>query len=83
MLVLNGADDPLIIAEQIATFTQDMQTAKADYEFINYPSAKCSFTNAEADSFAKRFNMPLAYNATANKDSWQRMQNLLKQVFKS
>lgn len=82
MLVLNGADDPLITAEQIATFKQDMQTARADYEFINYPGAKHGFTNPEADGFAKRFNMPLAYNATADKDSWQRMQKLLAQIFK-
>lgn len=82
ILILNGSDDPLITAEQITAFKQDMQKAGADYEFINYPGAKHGFTNIEADHFAQRFGMPLAYNAAADKDSWQRMQKLLKQVFK-
>lgn len=82
ILVLNGADDSLVSAEQITRFKQEMQKDKADYEFINYPGAKHGFTNPEADSFAKRFDMPLAYNAAADKDAWQRMQMLLTQVFK-
>ena len=82
ILVLNGADDPFITAAQIDSFKQVMQNAGADYEFINYPGVKHGFTNPDADDYAKRFNMPLAYDANADKDSWQRMQQLLKQVFK-
>lgn len=82
ILVLNGADDTFVTAEQIKSFKQDMQQAGAYYEFVNYPGAKHGFTNTEADDYAKRFNMPLAYNAGADKDSWQRMYQLLKRVFK-
>ncbi len=82
ILVLNGADDPFITADQINSFKQVMQKAGADYEFINYPGVKHGFSNPDADDYAKRFNMPLAYDAKADKDSWQRMQQLLKQVFK-
>ncbi len=82
ILVLNGADDSFVTADQIKSFKQDIQNAGADYEFINYSGVKYSFTNIEADGFAKRFNMSLAYNDDADKDSWERMHQLLKRVFK-
>jgi dienelactone hydrolase len=81
ILVLNGADDPFITPEQIAAFKQEMQAAKADYEFINYPGVKHGFTNPAADDFGRRFDMPLAYNVQADQDSWQRMQSLFEQIF--
>ena len=82
ILVLNGADDTFVTAEQIQAFKQSMQKAGADYEFINYPGVKHGFTNPKADDFAKQYNMPLAYNADADKDSWKRMLELLNRVFK-
>jgi dienelactone hydrolase len=82
MLVLNGADDPFVTTEQIDALKQEMKNAGANLEFVNYPGVKHSFTNPEADDFGKRFNMPLVYNAEADKDSWQRMQVFLRQVFK-
>jgi len=51
------------------------------FEFINYPSAKHSFTNPAADEGGNHFNMPLAYNAVLYKASWVRMQDFLKQIF--
>ncbi len=81
LLVLNGADDSFVTAEQIAAFKQEMQSAGTDLDFVNYPGVKHSFTNPEADDFGKRFNMPLVYDAEADKDSWRRMQVLFEQVF--
>jgi len=81
MLVLNGADDPFVTTEQISALKQEMKAADADLEFVNYPGVKHSFTNPEADDFGERFNMPLVYDASADKDSWQRMQVFLEQVF--
>ena len=81
ILVLNGADDPFVSPEQIAALKQEMQSAGADLEFVNYPGVKHSFTNPDADDFGKRFAMPLVYNADADKDSWLRMQVFLGQVF--
>jgi dienelactone hydrolase len=48
---------------------------------VNYPGVKHSFTNPEADDLGKRFDMPLVYDAAADKDSWQWMQVFLEQVF--
>jgi len=81
ILVANGADDPFVTAEQIATFKAGMDAAGADYTFINYPGAKHSFTNPDADANGKRFGLPLAYNAAADADSWAKMQAFLQSVF--
>lgn len=80
MLILNGADDPFVTAEQITAFKAAMDQANVDYTFINYPGAKHSFTSAEADEYGKKFNMPLAYNKSADEASWAEMQMFLKKV---
>lgn len=82
ILVLNGANDPFISTKQINAFEQEMEKAEANFDVVNYLGVKHSFTNRAADEYGKRFNMPLAYNAKADKDSWQRMRWFLKQVFK-
>lgn len=81
MLVFNGADDPFVTQEQVATFKEDMKTNGADYEFINYPGVKHSFTNPDATDFGKRFNMPLVYDEKADKDSWEKTQGFFKKLF--
>lgn len=81
ILVLNGADDPFVTVGQIKAFKEEMQSAEAEFEFVNYPGIKHCFTNPDADDFGKRFDMPLEYNPEADKDSWSRMQNFFTQVF--
>jgi dienelactone hydrolase len=58
-----------------------MTDANVDFQFIAYPGAKHSFTNPDADNFGKQFNLPLAYNADADKKSWSAMQAFFKKVF--
>ena len=81
ILVCNGADDPFTTPEQIEAFKKEMDSAKVNYEFINYEGAVHSFTNPDADSVGKKFNMPLAYNEKADKESWQEMQKVFTRVF--
>src|SRR5712691_10063815 len=69
VLVLNGADDLFIKPEQIDAFKKDMEAAKVDYKFINYPGAVHAFTNPEATAAGKKFNLPLAYNAEVDKQA--------------
>jgi len=82
VLVMNGAADIFITAEQIAALKKEMAAAGADFHFINYPGAKHSFTNPEADEFAKKFGMPVAYNAEADRLSWEELKGFLASVFK-
>lgn len=81
ILVENGADDKMITADNIAAFKQEMDAAGARYQFDNLPGAKHGFTNPEADAIAKQFDLPVGYNAEADKKSWEAMQKLFKEVF--
>lgn len=76
-----GEEDPMIGADKVAAFKQEMTAAHADFSVVTYPGVKHSFTNPDADELGKRFNLPLAYNADADKDSWQQAMVLLKEVF--
>jgi dienelactone hydrolase len=82
ILVLHGADDKFTTPEQIESFKQEMKNAGADFQFISYPGAIHSFTNPAADLYAKKYNLPLGYNAEADKKSWQELRNFLDGLFK-
>jgi dienelactone hydrolase len=82
VLVLNGADDAMVPPEQIRAFMSEMDQAGVDYEFINYPGAKHAFTNPRADDYAKEFNLPLAYSAAAEQQSWQKMRDFFDRIFR-
>ena len=81
ILVCDGADDKLVTPGQIQAFLREMQAAEVDYKFVSYPGAKHSFTNPDADVYAQKFNLPVRYNAEADKKSWQDMQKFLKESF--
>ncbi len=81
VLVLTGADDPLIPQEHVDIFKKEMDDAGVNYKVISYKDTTHSFTNSQADEFGKKFNMPLAYNAESDKKSWAEMKRLLKQSF--
>ena len=76
-----GEADPMIGADKVAAFKQEMTDAKADFRVVTYPGVKHGFTNPDADDLGKKFNLPLAYNADADKDSWQQATVFLKDVF--
>ena len=62
ILVFNGEADKMVPPEQVAAFKEEMAKAGASYRYVGYPGAKHSFTNPEADVYAKKFNLPLAYD---------------------
>lgn len=79
--VFTGAEDPMIPPTQIEAFKQEMDQAGVNYKVTVYPGAKHSFTNPDADQYGQQFNMPLAYNAEADKDSWAQTGVFLKEIF--
>ena len=83
VLVLNGADDKFIPPEQIEAFKQEMKSAGVDYQFISYPGAVHSFTNPEATELGMKFKMAVAYNAEADRKSWDEMRHFLGTIFGS
>lgn len=48
-LVLNGADDPWVSAEEIAGFKQEFTAAGADWQFVNFSGAVHCFAEPDAD----------------------------------
>ena len=78
LLILTGADDPMVGPEQVEAFKKEMTAAGAKFDVVSEPHAKHGFTNPDAD----KVGMPaLAYNAEADKDSWERMLKFLAEVF--
>jgi dienelactone hydrolase len=80
--VYNGEADKFTTQEAIDAFMQEMREAKVDFQFINYPGAVHSFTNPEADELGKKFGLPMAYNAEADKRSWDDMTSFFADVLK-
>jgi dienelactone hydrolase len=81
VLVLTGADDKFVPPEQVEEFETEMKSAGADFRVISYPGAMHSFTNPDADANGKKFNLPLAYNAEADRKSWEEMQRFFAKIF--
>ncbi|MGD1076461.1 MAG: dienelactone hydrolase family protein [Thermodesulfovibrionales bacterium] len=81
ILVLHGADDKFVTPEQVEAFKNEMKNAHANFRFITYPGAMHGFTNPDADEYAKKFNLPLGYNAEADKKSWEELKKFLQIVF--
>ncbi len=83
MLVCHGADDPFISAETVELFRAKMKGADVDLRFEAYPGAVHSFTSPAADSLGKKFDMPVAYDASADQKSWAALQEFLDRIFNS
>lgn len=81
ILVCHGGDDKFATTEQIVAFKKALDDAKADYMFNIYAGAKHGFTNPAADMYAHKFGMPLAYDATADAQSWSDMKDFFKKLF--
>ena len=83
IISFTGTADPMIPAEQVAAFKQEMENAGVNYMAVTFPGAKHSFTNPEADDYGRKFNLPLAYDAQADKASWKETERFLDEVFKA
>ncbi len=78
-----GEADPFIPAEQVVAFRQEMEKAGVDALVVTYPGAMHSFTSPEANKLGKKFKLPMAYNAEADKDSWSKGMSLMAEAFKA
>ena len=81
IISFSGDADPFIGADKVAAFRKEMDHAGANYRVILYPGAKHAFTNPAATELGKKFNMPIAYDEKADKDSWQKATVFLGEVF--
>lgn len=79
ILVCHGAADSFIPEPAIKAFRQSLDAGDVKYEFVAYPGAVHSFTVPDA---GKHGNPGMQYNEAADKDSWQKLEALLADVFK-
>lgn len=68
----------MVPPEQVEAFRKEMTDAGADFRVVVYPGAAHSFTNPDARETGNKYNMPIAYNEKADKESWKEMQTFLK-----
>ncbi|NOZ11401.1 MAG: dienelactone hydrolase family protein [Gammaproteobacteria bacterium] len=81
VLVYNGALDSFVSSESIVAFNREMTAANVDYQIVSLEGAQHSFSNPGSTALGKKFNLPLAYNAQADKKSWAGMTAFFKKVF--
>ena len=82
ILVCNGADDRMVGGDAILRFKEEMDSIKADYEFVNYVNSLHGFTNPGATINGEKFGIGLAYNKEADTKSWEKMQSFFQELFK-
>jgi dienelactone hydrolase len=77
-MVCSGASDPLVPAEQITAFSQEMTAAGVDWQVHLYGGACHGFTSPEAGG------VPLpgfAYSPVADRRSWAELCAFLGEIF--
>jgi len=79
ILAAHGAADPLVPPERVMAFEKGLEDVGADWELVVYGGAKHAFTNPEA---SKAGMAALAYDAEADRRSWDLLQYFLKEIFK-
>lgn len=78
VLVLHGADDPFVKQSEVTAFMDEMRAAHKDWEVVQYSNAVHSFSDKRAgDDNSKG----AAYNAIADRRSWQAMKDFLAEKF--
>jgi dienelactone hydrolase len=83
ILICHGAVDSFVKKEEIEAFTKALDDGKFDYQFVSYAGAVHAFTNVKADELARANGLTgnIAYNAAADRRSWQHMQDFFGEIF--
>jgi dienelactone hydrolase len=79
VLVLHGANDPLVPTEEVLAFQDEMRKARVDWQMVFYGGAVHGFTMPESGTDPSK---PAAYNEKADKRSWEAMRAFFVEIFK-
>lgn len=82
VLALNGGADPFVPQEEKNSFIKEMTAAGVTFRSIDYPGVKHAFTNPAATATGEKYNIPVAYDETADKASWEEMRQFFQLLFK-
>lgn len=78
ILVLHGELDSMVTLDDVASFREEMHTAKVDHDVIIFEDAKHGFSNPLADERAKANGVDLGYNPEAERQGLDAMYDLLE-----
>lgn len=78
VLVLHGAVDPKVPAEQVSAFEKEFNEAGADWQLVAYSGAVHAFTQKMAGNDP---STGVAYNAVADRRSWEAMKGFFAEIF--
>jgi dienelactone hydrolase len=78
VLVLHGADDPLVPPAEVLAFEEEMRRASVDWQMVTYGGAVHAFTVPGAGNDP---SLGVAYNEKADKRSWEAMRAFFKEIF--
>lgn len=78
ILICHGADDPFVPVAEIEAMKEEFNAAKVDWQMISYSGAVHSFTQKMAGNDNSR---GAAYNALADRRSWEAMKLFFEEIF--
>jgi dienelactone hydrolase len=81
LLICHGADDKFVSMKDLDLLIHQLDSIGADYSVKIYANSTHAFTNPASDENARKFNMPIAYNPVADKESWNDMKMFLDTLF--
>lgn len=82
VLICHGASDKFASQRDAESFKHKLDSIGADNTLKIYPNAMHAFTNPASTEVGKKFNLPIAYNADADRDSWKDMKVFFGRIFK-
>lgn len=78
LLILHGADDPLVKPEEVAAFEDEMRKAGVNWELTKYSGAVHAFTNPDAGNDNSK---GVAYNKLASERAYGAMNEFFLEQF--
>ncbi|HEX7493506.1 MAG TPA: dienelactone hydrolase family protein, partial [Bacteroidales bacterium] len=82
ILICHGASDKFVSQKDVEGFKHKLDSIGVGNTLKIYPNATHAFTNPAATETGKKFNMPIEYNAEADKDSWNDMKEFFAGLFR-
>jgi dienelactone hydrolase len=79
VIAFHGADDPFVSASDLSAFESEMREHQVDWQLVKFGGVVHGFTNPEAGNDPSK---GLAYDARADRRSWQGMKAFFEEIFK-
>jgi len=82
VLICHGASDKFVSQKDAEGLKHKLDSIGVENTLKIYPNATHAFTNPASTETGKKFNMPIEYNAEADKNSWNDMKTFFERIFK-